>query len=50
VCVCVRERERERERGHGFVLKGPDFTVLDRQTDIQTHILSHHTTEETIQR
>jgi hypothetical protein len=35
--------ERERERVcHGFVLKGPYFTVLDRQT----HILSHYITEE----
>jgi len=33
--------ESEREC-HGFVLKGPYFTVLDRQT----HILSHYITEE----
>jgi len=32
-------RRREREKvSHGFALKGPYFTVLDRQT----HILSQH--------
>jgi len=35
--------EGEREKvSHGFALKGPYFTVLDRQT----HILSHNTTDE----
>lgn len=34
--------EREREKAsHGFALKSPYFTVLDRQT----HILSHYTTD-----
>lgn len=33
---------KEWEESHGFVLKGPYFTVLDRQT----HILSHYITED----
>ena len=52
-CVCIRLRHRvihttyaqhtyrlEKKESHGFVLKGPYFTVLDRQTGRQTHILS----------